>query len=300
MADKRKLIIGTGLSGLVGSRIVKLLEKDFQFENLDLTAGIDITSKRQVDSALKKSPARTVLHLAAFTDVGAAYKQDGDKNGPCYRVNVLGTKNIAEACSKYKKYLIHISTDFIFDGSKKGKYYENDLACPIEWYGRTKYWAEEEVKKSGCQYLIARIAYPFKATLGKKPDVVHKILISLKKNKLNPMFTDALITPTFIDDIAKVLKIFIQKKPRGVYHLVGTTAMSPFMLARKIARTFGYGVGKVKEGSLTEYLKKTNRPYQRYLALSNDKLKKRLGVRMRTFDEALVEIKKQNKKLGLL
>ena len=107
-------VLGTGLSGLVGSRIVDLLSSKYSFENLDLTTGVDITNEDQVLRFAEKSSAKTIIHMAAFTDVTTAWQQNGDKNGACYKVNVIGTENIAQAAQKTGKHLIHLSTAFVF------------------------------------------------------------------------------------------------------------------------------------------------------------------------------------------
>ena len=140
-------IIGTGLSGLTGSRIVELLKRKFNFIDFSLDKGIDITNFELLKRKFKENlEAEIVLHLAAFTDVDAAWKQRGNKNGLCYRVNVLGTRNIAKLCQQYKKYLVHMSTDYIFDGKKKTFYTEYNKPNPVEWYGKTKFWENKKLK----------------------------------------------------------------------------------------------------------------------------------------------------------
>lgn len=288
-------IIGTGLSGLIGSRVIELLSGKYDFSNLSLKTRVDITDFAQIEEKIRKSKAQVVLHLAAFTDVDAASKQDGDKNGSCYKVNVLGTQNVVSACKTFGKYLIHISTDFIFDGKKKEPYTEDDKPNPVEWYGKTKFWAEEEVKKRGINYAIARLAFPFRAEFRPKEDLVRKIIKGLKENSLPPMFNDQLITPTFIDDIASAFDIFIQKRPIGIYHLVGSTILSPYELACQVADVFGFDKKRIKKGNLTEFLKTDPRPRQRYLGLSNQKIEKDLGIKMKAIKEALQAIKVQEK-----
>lgn len=287
-------IIGTGLSGLVGSRIVELLSDKYNFVDFSLDSGVDITDKSLLRKAFQENKeAQVVLHLAAFTDVNKAWEQRGDKNGLCYKVNVIGTRNIAELCAKYDKYLIHVSTDFVFDGRKKTPYTEEDKPSPIEWYGETKYWAEKEVEKSQVKHCIARIAFPFRTNFPKKLDLVRKIIEGLKENSLPPMFADQIITPTFIDDIAHALGSLINRSAQGIYHLVGSTSLSPFELAVQIAEVFGFNKRTIKKASLGEYLEKGGRPRQKNLALSNKKLKKELGVEMRTLNRALKIIKSQ-------
>ena len=288
-------LLVTGLTGLVASRFQELYSQDFDFTNIDLATGIDITDKPAVNQVITQSSAPVCVHFAAFTDVDAAYSQSGDKTGSCYRINVLGTRHVAQACSSTGKYLIHISTDFVFDGlhPPAGGYTEESPPHPIEWYGQTKLWAEEEVRNSGVKSCIVRITYPFRAHYPLKLDLVRSILDKLKTNSLSPMFTDHIITPTFIDDIAQGLKVMIDHRPPGIFHVVGSTPVSDYDLAVKVAQVFNFDTSKVKQGSLEEFLKTTNRPYQKNLTTSNAKLKRDLSFSMNTLAEALAEMKSQ-------
>jgi len=303
----RKKIIATGISGLVGSRITEILGDKFQFISFSLDSGVDITDFNLLKLKLARfSDAKTVLHLAAFTDVTAAFKQNGDKNGSCYKVNVVGSRNIAQLCRNYKKYLIHISTDFVF-GDKNppaGGYIETDEPKPLkdEWYGKTKYLAEQEVEKSGCDFTILRIAFPYKAKPALKKlepevklDLPRRIKEKLEKGMKLNMFTDQVITPTFIDDIAKVVGKCISKRPQGIFHCVGSENLSPYNLACKIADTFDLNKSLIKKAKLEDFLKQNpgSRPRQKNLSLSNDKVQKELGIKMLTVDEALEIIKTQ-------
>ena len=290
---KKLKVIGTGMSGLVGTRFAELLGKKYSFTNLDLTTGVDLTLESNVKKAMGEAEGGVVLHLAAFTDVDAANSQQGDREGICYKLNVLGTRYVAQWCARTEKYLIHISTDFIFDGRKMSAYTEEDVPHPIEWYGRTKYLAEKEVQRAHGKYAILRIAFPFRTAYAQKTDLVRSILHGLENDTLYPMFSDQLITPTFIDDIATAVDSVIRQKPQGICHIVGSTSLSPYLLAKKIAKTFGFGQKQVKKGSLSEYLKNSRRPYQRRLALSNRKAKTDLGIVMLDIDRALARLKSQ-------
>ena len=289
-------IIGIGLSGLIGSRIAELLKGKYNFVDFSLASGVDILDDKILKEAFNKNKdAETVLHLAAFTDTNAAWQERGDKKGLCYRLNVLGTKNIVNFCQRHHKYLIYISTDFVFGGKKKGKYTEKDRPRPIEWYGQTKCWAEKEVLKSGLTVAVIRLAFPFRAHFKPKKDIVRKIIEGLKTRTLYPMFADQIITPTFIDDIVWGLDYFFKNKPLGIYHLVGPTPLSPYQTAKVVAQVFRFDEKLVKRGSLSEYQKsqpQDARPWQKNLALSNKKLTN-LGIKMLSFKEALLELRQQ-------
>ncbi|MFZ2199418.1 MAG: NAD(P)-dependent oxidoreductase [Microgenomates group bacterium] len=288
-----KKILATGAVGLVGSRFLEMFKDKYEVANIDILSGVDITDKASVEKFVADHPADTLIHLAAFTDMNKSWEEKGNTDGLCYKVNVIGTKNLAEVCKSHGIHLIHVSTDFIFDGTKEGAYVETDSAAPLEWYGETKAIAESVVIDSGASYTIVRIAYPYRANFDAKPDLIKKIRAGLESGKLYPQFTDTLITPTFIDDIASAFDKIIEQKPSGVYHVTGSSSLSPFELAQKVAVAYGYGADVVKEGSLTEYLKSAARPYARKVAMSNEKASKELGLTFATIDEGLAAIKKQ-------
>lgn len=287
------IVIGTGLSGLVGSRFVELYKDKIQFENLDLTTGVDITNESSVEKALSESEGEVVVHFAAFTNVSAAHEQTDDLSASCYQVNVIGTKNIAKVCKKYNKYLIHISTDFIFDGTKETAYTEEDQPNPIEWYGKTKYLAEKEVEKSECNYSILRLAYPYTSHHPERVDLVRNIINKLKDGSMYPPFTDHFITPTLIDDIANAIYRVIESKPDSqIFHLVGSSSHSDYEITKLIQEVFNLP-GEIQKGSLAKYLESNPRPYQKNMKISNQKLITKLGYTPKTLKEGLEIIKQQ-------
>jgi len=296
-------IIGTGLSGLVGSRIVELLSPKHQFIDLSLEKGVDITNFNQLKSVYEKQkPPDFMLHLAAFTDVNAAHLQDGNEKGLCYRVNVIGTNNLVSLCGATGTHFIHVSTDFIFKGDKGGKenpYAEKDKAEPIEWYGKTKLKAEEEVRRAVCPWTILRLAFPFKAKPSSsertppKLDLVRKIKTNLEQGKEFDVFTDQIITPTFIDDFVEIIDKVIKTKKIGIFNAVGSSFVSPFELAQKIAQVFDLPQEIIKPSLLVDFMKTSQRPRQQFMALSNKKAKDELGVSPKTIDKALEVMKLQ-------
>ncbi len=286
-------LLATGLTGLVGSHFSKTFQSKYEFFNLDLTTGVDITNPQKVDEFITSHSAPVLIHFAAFTNVNEAFKQTGDKSGLCYRVNVEGTRNIVNSCKKHGIYLVHISTDFVFAGDKQEPYTEDDPRHPIEWYGQTKAWAEEIIETELSNFTILRIGYPFRAHYEAKPDIIHKILTGLKSGNLYPQFSDMIITPTPIHTFSQILDRVVEQKPQGIFHAHGSTALSPYELARLVAQTFGYDPNQIKEGSLVEYLKTTDRPYQQYLHMDNSKIQQTLNITIPTIQEALEEIKQE-------
>ncbi|MCL5438421.1 MAG: SDR family oxidoreductase [Patescibacteria group bacterium] len=300
-------IIGTGLSGLIGSRIVELLGENYSFENLSLDTGTDITIKESVFNKFKNSDAEFVIHLAAKTDVDGCEKDKQKdlnilkykdiknqeetwiKEKTAWAVNVLGTKNIVEACKSYKKKLIYVSTDFVFDGVK-GDYSEEDKPNPINWYGKTKYEGEKIVESLSGQWMILRTTYPYRAKFTRK-DFVRGILSRLQMSEKIAMVEDHIMAPTFIDDFVFALDYLIKNKIFGILHLVGSQFISPYESALLITQTFGLDRSLITKTTREEFFKnRAMRPFR--LTTKNDKIQG-LGLRMRTFEEGLKEIKRQ-------
>ncbi len=282
-------ILGTGLSGLVGSRVVELLSPHFQFENLSLETGVDITKKETVDTYFASSDAPWVFHFAARTDVdGAEIEKTLKEKSPTWIVNVEATRYVVQACRKTGKHVLYVSTDFVFDGTKDA-YSETDTPKPQQgWYATTKYEGEKLVTGLQDFGLIIRIANPFRSDRFAKPDFVHKIIDRLKNNQEVVAPNDQIFVPTFIDDIAQAIKTLIEDKAHGVYHVVGSQALSPFAAAQKIASVFGFDLSLVAPTTFAKYFAgRASRPFHGHL--KNDKITK-LGVVMHSFDEVLPRV----------
>ena len=288
---KKIPLLATGISGLVGSKFAQLYSDKYQVQSLDInhpSQPTDITNLDQVLLALSNSPASTIIHLAAFTNVTQAWNQKGDKNGLAYQVNVIGTKNIIEACQLTNKHLIHISTAYVFDGKIDEMYSEQDQPNPIEWYGQTKYQAELLVQDSDLDWTILRIDQPFRSDLYPRADVLRKIVAGLKNKSLPPQFSNQWFGPTFIDDFAKVLDFFVTNKITGLFHASSGEKWSPFEFAVIINKKLGLK-GEIKPGDLNEYLKTINRPYQKNTAMRTDKLKAIIDFELTSVKKAVAK-----------
>lgn len=280
-------IFGTGITGLVGSRIVELLSDKYKFHNLSLETGVDITLPETLEIITKAASRAVVLHLAAKADVDGCEKDKPlGENGDAWRINVLGTRNVVRACQQRGLPIIYISTDFVFNG-ENGPYSEEDQPSPINWYGQTKYEGEKIVGNSGLPFTIVRIAYPYRAKFEIKKDFARTIIAKLREGEISAV-TDHVMTPTFIDDIAWAIDKLIETQNEGIFHVVGSQFITPYEAAVLIAKKLGLAVSRVKKTTRSEYFKGgAPRPFS--LSLKNDKIQK-LGVKMKTFQEGLEEI----------
>ena len=286
-------LLTTGLNGLVGSRFALDFTNAYDFDNLDLRdqqQPTDITNYEQVLTRFQNSSATHIIHLAAYTDVTGAWKQTNDKNGLAYKVNVVGTKNIVKAAQITNKHLIYISTAYVFDGEKKEMYTEEDVPNPIEWYGKTKWLAEEIVKKTSIPWTILRIDQPFRSDQFDKIDTVHRIIKGIQDGTLYPQFKNHYFGPTYINDFGKVLDFVVRTSPTGLFHASSGESWSDFEFAKLINETLKLG-GKIKSGDLDAYLAKLERPYQRNTAMDTTKLTKILDFKQKKIKEAIKELR---------
>ncbi len=290
MTDSKPQILATGLNGLVGSRFATDFANKYEFTNLDVahpTHPTDITQADQVLRTFEASDAKFVIHLAAFTDVTAAWQQRDDKTGLAYLVNVTGTENVVKAAEQTGKHVIHVSTAFVFDGENSDLYTEADPTHPIEWYGQTKAEAETLVQASSAPWTILRIDFPFRSDPFPKPDIVRKSITNIANGI--PLFSDHFFGPTYINDLAKVFDWVIRTQTTGLFNASAGEKMSDFEFG-KLLKEIHNLPNEVKAGSLDEYLQKVNRPYQRNSAMDNSKLVSSLDFKLLSIRNALAQV----------
>lgn len=288
-----KSLFATGINGLVGSKFSTQFQDSYSITALDVADPhnpVDITNTDQVLQALSDKPeTKHVLHLAAFTNVTEAWKQQGDTTGIAYKVNVEGTQNIVNACQQLGLHLIHISTAYVFDGEKDGLYTEEDSLSPIEWYGQTKAQAEEVVANSGINWTILRIDQPFRSDPFPRLDIAHRIIDGLEHDSLYPQFTNHYFGPTYLDDFSKVIDWVVRTNTTGLFNASSGEQWSDFEFATAIANTRGI-IKEIEKGDLDEYLKTLDRPYQRNTAMDSSKLQNALDFQLTPISKAITEI----------
>lgn len=268
----------TGANGLVGSRVIELLKRKHDmipFESRDL----DITDKSTVAAVLAKTDYDLLLHLAAYTNVDGA-ETEKEKT---YAVNVTGTKNLLDEVTNAGKKMIHISTDFVFDG-KIPPFDEKSKPNPIGYYGQTKYEGEQILNNRA---MIVRISYPYGHPSEKKPDFVQRLRRILEHNKPITMIADSAMTPTFIDDIATGLEYLATHYKPEIYHLVGGKSYTPFEVGTIIAKHYNLPESLIMPITYKEYMKgKAARPQYSIIMTSKNSF-----TPMKTFEEGLSHLK---------
>ncbi len=280
-------ILGTGLNGLFGSRIVELLSEQFEFENVSRSTGVDITNFDQVYQVIKASSAEFVLHLAAYTDVRTAEVQKNlGKDSEVWKINVIGTQNVAKACEATNKKMIHFSTDLVVGGDEmpEGGFTEEASYNPFNFYAETKVEGEKIVKGLSSPWIILRPAYPYRNDFS-KPDFVRFFRKTLTDQKPISVLTDRVISPTYVDDVAVAINTLLKHGATGLYNSVGGQILSIHDAVNLIAKVFGLDSSLIGKTTRAEFL--VSRPMEPfYSALNNAKIRK-LSVNMHSFEEGL-------------
>jgi len=284
-------IIGTGLSGLVGSRVVSQLSPKFSFTDLSKETGFDLMDFSRIRTTITGSTAPWVFHFAAYTDVqGAEQEKDQKEQSISWKVNVSATENIVNICHDTEKRLLYISTDYVFDGTQD-TYDENDTPNPLSWYGKTKYEGEKLVQTLGPPALIIRIANPYRSNPVGKMDFVHKMLERMQSGLEIQTPTDQIFSPTYIDDLAFALEKLITAKARGIYHVVALNGITPYEAARCVAEEFRFHNALVTPVLYDQYFSGKALP-PKHAHLKHGKIDA-LGVTLHTFGEGLNAVRRQ-------
>lgn len=237
----------TGASGLLGSKIVELTGENYEVIPLHNTKPLhlnslklDITNRKEVFSLFRKTKPEVAIHTAAETNVDRCETQ----KELAWKINVDGTRNVAEACSEANAKMVYISTDYVFDG-EKGLYVEEDAPNPINHYGVTKLEGEKQVKKLCKNYVILRtsVLYGWHSW---KQNFVTWVINSLKQKKEISIVEDHFNTPTLADNLAEITIEAIQKNLQGLYHASGSQRISRYEFAQQIVKIFNLNQGLIE------------------------------------------------------
>ncbi|MFX1445460.1 MAG: SDR family oxidoreductase [Promethearchaeota archaeon] len=296
---KRILIIGA--NGFLGKNLLFFQDsKEIRNLNYLLIAGdlknnnippdipyfqMDITNQNDINKKIRQISPEIIILTAAFTNVDEC---EVNKN-LTKKVNVDGVINIIHVSQIIDCKLIFMSTDFVFDGTKKqGLYSEEDIPHPINFYGKTKYEAELHIINSGIDFLICRAAVLY-GWNQEKLNFITWILNNLKHEKKISIVSNQINNPTFVRNLAQILFKLIEKDAKGIFHTAGDDVLSRYNIAVKCAEIFNYDQDLITP---VEKLHQTAiRPENAGLNIT--KLKKFLGPEFRIYnlDDGLTYMK---------
>jgi dTDP-4-dehydrorhamnose reductase len=268
-------ILLTGANGMLGRDVMALLAPRHQVLPYPREA-LDVTDPAQVRAAFAAVRPEAVIHCAAFTQVDAAESRREE----AFRVNALGARHVAVAAQAVGACLVHLSTDYVFDGRSAEPYTEFDPTGPLNVYGLSKRAGEREVRAHCRRHFIVRSAWLYGAH-GR--NFVWTILQAARERDRLEVVDDQVGTPTWTRDLAQVLEALVETEAYGTYHASAEGACSWHAFARAILAARGVAT-PVTAVSTEQFPRPARRPAS---AVLRNLCLEALGIRMRPWEEAL-------------
>lgn len=293
-------ILVTGSNGLLGQKLTHLLqtEKSISFiatargkSVLPITNGVfeslDITDAAEVDRVISTIKPDVIINAAAMTQVD----QCETERELCWTANVTSVENLIRACTKNNVHLVHVSTDFIFDGTY-GPLDETAKPNPINYYGESKLAAEERMINSKISWSILRTVLVYGITEDmSRSNIVLWVKNSLELGKTIQVVNDQWRTPTLAEDLAMGCYLAAKTKATGIYNISGKDFITPYDIAIATADFFKLDKTQIKITDSTQFKQPAQRPPKTGFII--DKARKELGYEPHSFQEGLKVLAEQ-------
>jgi dTDP-4-dehydrorhamnose reductase len=263
-------ILITGANGLLGQKLVVLLS---QHESVEVLAtsrstsriegleqssyySLDVTDKAAVIDLFNELRPEVIIHTAAMTQVDDCELNQKD----CKIANIEAVKNVVEGCKVINAHLVHLSTDFIFDGSE-GPLAEEAIPKPVNFYGETKLAAEKKILESGISYGIARTVLVYGIVPGlSRSNIILWVKENLENQKTINVVDDQWRTPTLAEDLAQGCWLMAKNKAGGIFNISGKDMLTPYDMAQLVADHFHLDQKFIKRANSSTFSQPAKRP----------------------------------------
>ena len=293
-------ILITGSNGLLGQKLVELLVEKPDVHVIATARGdnrlpfvegyeyhaLDITQPERVREVFALTKPNVVIHTAAMTNVD----QCESEKEACWELNVKAVEYLVDACREQGTFLVHLSTDFIFDGAD-GPYDETAEANPLSFYGWSKYAAEKAVVNSGrfaapIRWAIARtvLVYGIAHDMSRS-NIILWVKKSLEDGKHIRVVTDQWRSPTLAEDLAAGCYLIADQQAEGTFNISGKDLLTPHEMAVMTAEYFDLDKSLIAEADSTTFTQPAKRPARTGFVL--DKSREVLGYAPRSFREGI-------------
>lgn len=232
-------VLVTGATGLVAGRLCQLVERTghtliSQSRGKGFTEQRDLRDSYEVAMLLEKNTPDVVINASGMTDVDACHKDPIE----AYAANVVAVRNLSLACRNYKAHLVHLSTDYVFDG-EAGPYREDATPTPRGVYARTKHEGEIEALARGFTIARTAVVYGWPPASGRL-NFGAWLVTKLKANERVRLFSDQLISPTWAGNAAAMILELALRGDGGIWHCSGAEVVDRVSFGRKLCEVFGF------------------------------------------------------------
>lgn len=279
-----KKILITGCNGQLGRALNDLYGGDSEVKlvNTDVS-DLDITNLDMVLEKVKESKPDVIINCAAYTAVDKCEEEEEK----AYQINAIGARNLSIAAKQEDAVMVHISTDYVFDGEKGSAYTETEEVNPQSAYGRTKWAGEKFVMENTEKYIILRTAWLF----GDGKNFVKTMLGLSETQDEITVVDDQFGSPTSAKELAKAIRVILDTGKYGIYHATCEGVCNWYEFAKEIFRLAGKET-KVIPVTSKEYVQKAKRPP--YSVLENKNMKESTGYVMSSWQDAVKEYMTEN------
>ena len=301
-----KKILITGSNGLLGAKLVDLIKDNSDYQLIATSRGenrlaekegyqyvsLDITNREEVLSVIAEQQPHYVINTAAMTNVD----QCEDEKEACIALNVAAVSYLIEACESNNCFLLHLSTDFIFDG-ENGPYDEEAVANPLSFYGDSKLQAENLLLKSSIKWAIARtvLVYGIAKSLSRS-NIILWVKSSLEQSKQLQIVDDQWRTPTLAEDLAIGCFKIIEHDAEGIFNISGDEMLTPYDMAMQTVDYFKLDGSFITKTDGSKFQQRAKRPAK--TGFNIEKARNTLNYQPRSFTEGIQILDKQLQELS--
>jgi dTDP-4-dehydrorhamnose reductase len=289
---KERLFI-SGVNGLLGQKVAQAALGRMEVFGGDVQKigvveevvyeRLDITDRTAVMGAMERIQPAGVVHTAAMTDVDRCEIE----RMQAWEVNVEGTRNVATACAQMGAWMVHLSTDYVFDGSA-GPYGEDDPVHPLNYYGITKWESEKVIQACLADAVTVRTMVLYGWGIDTRLNFVTWVIQKLSEGQTMSVVTDQWGNPTYADDLAQALVDLLERRVSGCLHYAGWDYWTRHEMALEIARQMGVNADLLCSITTAELDQPAPRPLRS--GLKTRKARALLGRTPRGFREGLGQV----------
>lgn len=263
-----------GGTGLVGSRVLELLSKNFEFI-APTSEEVDLSKKDIISKYLDGIKADQILYAAGYTNVDKAEEE----KELCFLLNADAPKTIAQKALNLNIPFHYLSTDYVFDGTKSDRpYTEEDQPDPAdEVYAKSKREGEIVTMQASDKNSIIRLIMPFSAVYRQKADIARIILTKLQNGEKLSGIVDQKVNPIFVDDLVSAIEKLLSLRAAGIYHVGAINFTTPYFLMKEIAKQFNLNEDLINEISFDEYSKTRAAKRPQHTWLDTSKFRSEFG-----------------------
>jgi len=300
---RRFLVCGS--NGLLGQRLALMLGGQTEYEVLNTShhrsfvfdhhlfdyTQLDLTRASDVKSLVSSFQPDVIINAAGATNVDWCEEHREE----AWAINVTGVEHLVEASRKVGATLIHVSTDYIFDG-KTGNYREDDRPNPQNYYGKTKLAGENAIRIAGIDYAIVRTVVLYGTGYRVKRNFALWVLDNLKSGTSIRCVDDQISCPTYVSDLAFGILKIAELEKTGIFHITGSEAVSRYEFAVRIARAFGLDTGLIRRIKTSDLPQRAMRPMN--TTMITLKAETELGLKASNIGQGITLLKQELQSMG--